>query len=150
MRHYAASQSAQANTAAVTLLHLVGTASVRPRIYECVLGSAVAPVDQAASYTVNRTTAAGTLTAVTPQALDSTDPAASSAAGGKPVTTEPTYTAGAVILQFPLHQRPTYRWLAYDMERALVLPASAAAGAGLRAQSVTTAFNVDYMIHFGE
>ena len=149
MRHYVGSVAAQPNTDEVTLLTLVGTAAIRPKIYEVVIGSAVAPVDQAARYTIERTTAMGTLTAVVEEPTDPTDPASGGTMAGAPVTGEPTY-AGAPIWQLPLHQRPTYRWLAYDMERALKLAASTTAGAGLATRAVTTAFNVDPMIYWAE
>jgi len=150
MRTYCASQAAIANTVNVTIQTLVGTAAVKPRIIEVGVGSAVAPVDQAARYTIERTTAMGTLTALTEEKVSETeDPAPAGIATGRAVTTEPTYT-GQPIWQVPLHQRPTYRWLCYDIERALGLPASTTNGVGMITRAVTTAFNIDPIIYWVE
>lgn len=137
------------NTAAKTILGLTSAATVRPKIYDLTIGSDATPADMAAEYVLQRYTAAGTATAVTPQALDSGDPA-SLCAAGEAHTVEPTYTANAILLQFALNQRATYRWVAAPGGE-IVLPATAANGVGLAVISVSgTPVNVNATIHFEE
>lgn len=136
------------NTSSITMLELRSTAAIRPRIYDFMLGSPATPADQAATYTLNRTTTAATsATAITPQALDPGDPAATATAVGNHQN-EPVYTAGAVLLKIALNQRASFRWVAAPGGE-LVLPASAA-GVGLRAVQVTSAFATDSVLHFEE
>lgn len=115
--------------ASVTILGLTSATTIRPKIYEIVFGSGATPADQAFNMQVNRFTAAGTSTAVTPKALDPGDPA-SLAAGGENHTAEPTYTADAVLLSFSINQQATFRWVC-PPEEGLVSPATAANGLGL-------------------
>jgi hypothetical protein len=121
------SQNAAAST---TILGLTSAATIRPHVYELVFGSSATPADQAFNMQVNRYTAAGTATSVTPQALNTSDPA-SLASAGEDHTVEPTYTAGAVMLSFSINQQSTFRW-AVPPEEGIVLPATAANGVGLR------------------
>jgi hypothetical protein len=128
---------------------LTATAAVRPAIYDLNLGSEAAPVSQAARYTLNRTTAIGTTTALTPQALDPSDPAATATAGQQAITGEPTYTAGAIVLQFALNQQATFRWVCAPGS-PLLTPATAGSGIGLRAAVVSAAYVVSPNIFFAE
>ena len=89
----------------------IGAGTRRGKIYDVMFGSEATPADAAILWTVRRYTAAGTATAVTPQALDAAD-AAFSGVAGENHTIEPTYTAGAIVLNVPLNQRATYRWVA--------------------------------------
>ena len=137
------------NTVTTTQGGLTSAATIRPAIYDLTLGSEAAPVDQAARYNLERYTAAGTSTAVVPQALDPGDPA-SLAAAGENHSVEPTYTAAAILLSFPLHQRATYRWVANGPGREIKLPATAANGVGLITRSVSSAFVITCTMHFEE
>lgn len=119
-------QNAAAST---TILGLTSATTIRPKLYELVFGSAATPADQAFNMQVNRYTAAGTSTGVTPQAADPADPAALAAAGENH-TVEPTYTAGAVMLSFSINQQATFRWVV-PPEEGIVAPATAANGLGL-------------------
>lgn len=137
------------NTAATTILGLTSAATVRPKIYDLTLGSDATPADAAAEYVLQRYTAAGTSTAVTPQALDNGDPAALASAG-EAHSAEPTYTANAIMLQFAVNQRATYRWVAVPGGE-IVLPATAANGVGLQVISLSgSAYNVNVCMHFEE
>ena len=137
------------NTAAKTILGLTSAATVRPRIYDFILGSDATPADMAAEYALQRYTAAGTATAVTPQLLDPGDPA-SLCSAGQAHTVEPTYTANALLLQVAVNQRATFRWVAAPGGE-IVLPATAANGVGLQVISVSgTPVNVNSTIHFEE
>ncbi len=135
------------NTVNVSMLELRSTTAVKPVIYDVVLGSAATPADQAAQYSLNRTTTAGTSTTVTPQALDPDSPAATSN-GQENHSAEPTVTANAILLTFSLNQRATFRWVAAP-DGGLVLPA-AVNGVTLRGVIVTSAVIVESMFHFAE
>ena len=137
------------NTAATSILGLTSPATIRPKIYDFMLGSDATRADNAAEYVLQRYTAAGTATAVTPKALDPGDPA-SLAAAGEAHSAEPTYTADAIMLQFALNQRATFRWVAAPGGE-IVLPATAANGVGLQVIGIAgSAVNVNACMHFEE
>lgn len=148
VRRYAIDGSA-INTVNVTLLALEGATTIKPGIYDIVLGSAATPADQAAEYTLNRFTVAGTTTALAETPLDPDFPASLCTAGQPAITAEPTYTADEIVLAFSLNQRATFRWVAAP-DGELVIPATAANGLGLRGVIVTAAVIVESMIHFQE
>ncbi len=130
------------NTVDITVGGLTSAATIRPRIYEFSIGSAATPADQAAAYHLERYTAAGTSTAVVPQALDPADPASLLAATtGENHSVEPTYTAAAILMDIPVNQRATYRWFAVPGGE-IVMPATAANGIGLITRVVTSAYTV--------
>lgn len=136
------------NTAATTILELRSTTAIRPEIYDLISGSDATPADNAAEYNLQRTTTAGTSTAVTPQALDSGDPAATATAG-EAHSAEPTYTAAAILLNYMHNQRATFRWVAAP-EGEIVLPA-AANGVGVQSITVAgSAVNTGVTIHYAE
>ena len=137
------------NTANTSILGLTSAATIRPRIYDLIFGSDATPADMAAKYVLQRHTAAGTSTAVTPTALDPADPAALASAG-MAHTIEPTFTAGAILLHFALNQRATFRWVAVPGAE-LVLPATAANGATLRVITTNgTPVNTNCTIEYEE
>jgi hypothetical protein len=106
--------------------------ATRPRRiewYDTVFGSEAAAADNPFLYVLQRCTAPGTSTAVTPQNLDPAD-ATTECDAGENHTVEPTYTAGAILLEIPLNQRSTFRWLATEGGR-LVSPATASNGVGI-------------------
>lgn len=130
-RRYAISGNQNATTTAsdATILGLTSAATIRPSVYFLTVGSAATPADQAFNFQVQRFTAAGTSTAVTPQALDPADPAAL-AAGGTNHTAAPTYTASSALLSFSLNQQNTYKYETLP-EYGMKAPATAANGLGL-------------------
>jgi hypothetical protein len=131
-----------------TLAGVTSAATVRPVIYDLVVGCDATPADQATRFAVQRFTAAGTSTAFTPVAVDPGDPA-SLAAGGVNHTAEPTYTANAVLLTISLNQRATFRWVAAPGGE-LKMPATAANGLGLQSVAATGTARHDCVIHFEE
>lgn len=139
------------NTAATTLLGLTSAATIRPRVYDLILGSDATPADNAAEYVLQRYTVAGTATAVTPQALDPADPASLAASTtGEAHSVEPTYTANAILLQWAQNQRATFRWVAAP-NGEIVLPATAANGVGIQVIGIAgAAVNTNAMIHYDE
>ena len=128
MRRYS-SDGNQHAAASTTVLGLTSAATVRPHLYEVLFGSSATPADQAFNLQLNRYTAAGTGTSVTPQALDPGDPSALASAGENH-TVEPTYTSGAVMLSFSINQQATFRWVT-PPDEGIVLPATASNGVGL-------------------
>lgn len=113
--------------------------ATRPRrlkLYDLTMGSEATPADAALLWTLQRCTAAGTSTAVTPQPLDPADAATESDAGENH-TVEPTYTAGAILLNIALNQRATFRWVAAPGGE-LVFPATASNGFGIQTDTIST------------
>lgn len=136
------------NTASTTILALAGTTAVRPAVYDLISGSDATPADNAAEYNLQRHSAIGTSTSVTPQALNSGDPSATATAG-EAHTVEPTYTANAVMLNYMHNQRATFRWVAAP-DGEIVCPASTN---GLGVQVITvagSAVNTGVTIHYLE
>lgn len=103
----------------------------RGKLYDLMLGSEGTVADNPALWQVQRCTAAGTSTSVTPQPLDPAD-AATEMDAGTNHTIEPTYTANAFMLSIALNQRATFRWVAYDLAHAPTFPATASNGFGLK------------------
>lgn len=136
------------NTAATTILELRSTTAIRPAIYDLLSGSDATPADNAAEYNLQRTTTAGTSTAVTPQALDSGDPAATATAG-EAHSAEPTFTANAIMLNYMHNQRAAFRWVAAP-EGEIILPAAANGVAILSVTVAGSAVNTGATIHYVE
>ncbi len=136
------------NDADDTILALTSAVTIRPKVNEVLVGSGATPADNAAVYHLQRYTAVGTLTGVTPRPLDPADPAALASAGENH-TVEPTYTADLIMLVIPLNQRGTFRWVAAPGYQ-IILPAMANNGVGMRVVSTTAAVLVTAMIHFEE
>ena len=131
-----------------TVLGLTSTSAIRPAVYDVVFGSSATPADNALNWLMERYTAAGTSTAVTPQPLDPDDPAATSTAG-EDHTAEPTYTADSVLLNISANQRSTQRWVA-SPGGEIILPATAANGVGLEPVHSSFTGSVEAMLHFEE
>lgn len=150
-RKYSASGSGLLNGTSKTLIGLTSTAAVRPMILTVDIGTVASPADNAANYQIRRFTAAGTAAASPPtgQALDPNDPVAVVVVGLAVYSVEPTYTAGAHLLNISINMRNSYRWVAYPGGE-LRMPATAANGLGLQSISASTAFNVETCIHFEE
>jgi hypothetical protein len=147
-----AKYSVELNRTASTTASLgtIGADATRPRrgkLYDIILGSEASPADNAFKYTVQRCTALGTSTGVTPTALDPAN-AATEADAGENHTIEPTYTAGAVLLAIGLNQRATFRWVAAPGGE-LVYPATAANGLGVQTPSASTVA-ITATLHFEE
>lgn len=135
-------------TAGTTILGLTSASTIKPKIYDVIIGSDATPADQAAEYVLQRYTVAGTSTGVTPQPLDPDDPAALASAG-EAHSSGPTYTSNAILLQVALNQRATFRWVAAPGGE-LILPATAANGVGLQVISTTSAFNCNSTFYYEE
>mgnify|MGYP001434099450 CR=1 FL=1 len=98
----------------VTALVIGGGTTVKAAIYDLTFSCGSTPADQQFTWTVRRTTTLGTTTAETPEPLDPDAPAAIATAGKSAIAgAEPTY-AGIATLEFGLHQRAVYRWVARE------------------------------------
>jgi hypothetical protein len=131
-----------------SVLGLTSTTAIRPAVYDVIFGSNATPADNALNWLMERYTAAGTSTAVTPQALDSGDPAATAAAGENH-SAEPTYTANSVMLNISANQRSTQRWVA-SPGGEIILPASANNGVGLEPVHASFTGEVQATLHYEE
>ena len=126
-------------TGASTTLGLVEAQTTGLRrfaIYDIIMGSEASPTDSVNQWVVQRITADGTVTGVTPAPLDAAD-AAASAQGGENCTVEPTYTANTVMLSIPLNTRATFRWVAAPGSE-LVAPATNEAGFGFKTPTASS------------
>ncbi len=150
-RRYAGfGQTVTDSGAAQTLLTMFGATTIRPAIYDLIMGSAATPAEQAAAIQLERLTAVGTeATGFTPVALDPDDPASLADCGVGNFSSEPTYTAASTLLDFGLHQKATYRWVAAPGGE-LIVPATAANGIGVKAEEATAAYNIDTTLHWME
>lgn len=107
----------------------------RIKLYDLFFGSEATPADVGVLWQVQRSTAAGTSTAVTPQALDPADAAAVSVAGSN-FTVDPTLTANALPFTEPLNQRASFRWVAAPGSE-IVVPATASNGLAVRTPTLS-------------
>ena len=112
-----------------TMLCLNSATTERPAVYDILLGCGATPADLAGRWAVQRYSASGSATSVTPAPLNTSNPA-SNVTAGKTNTVEPTYTASTEMLLFGLNQRATFRWVAAPGGE-IVLPAVAASGIGI-------------------
>jgi hypothetical protein len=93
-----------------TGFNLIGSTAVRPRLYEFDYGSTpVAPVDQASTFQILRTTGIGTAGSTpTPAPLDNQEVAAVCTAG---INHSAEPTASTVLWALPLNHRASFRWI---------------------------------------
>lgn len=113
------------------------TTAQRNYIYEYLIGIALTPSDSQITHTLQRCSALGTSSAVTPGLVDPGDRVAQ-AAVGKNHTVEPTYTANAFAggEAIPINARATYRWVA-PPNAGLTHAATVGAGIGWQALHAT-------------
>ena len=114
-----------------TLLLLTATAAVRPKIFHFVLSTTGAAADGVLEWIIQRSTAVGTTTAVTPRNIDATDPTSAVATAGSNATTEPTYSANSSLFDEGVNQRATYTWNAWTEGAQLVATVAANNGIGI-------------------
>ena len=124
MALYATRTNFTAPAASDTIIHLKGSATIRPRLAELILGSDAAPVEQSGEYQIARTSTAGTtpVATLTVVKVDSFSPAAGTTAEGNGYTTEPT--PGDLLMDIPLHQKATFRFVAYPGRELCQTPAA--------------------------
>jgi hypothetical protein len=108
-----------------------GISTCRPKAFQFVVSTLGVASDSVIEWIVQRFTAAGTSTAVTPRNLDGSDPSVSAAVCGSNATVEPTYTANSSLFDEGINTRATYTWNAWTEGAQLVSPATAANGIGI-------------------
>lgn len=148
-RTYAVVGPSEAGTANKTAVTVIAATTVRPEVIELIASISTAPADQNMQCAAARFTAAGTAASnPTPKPLDSSDVAAVATAG---IThsAEPTYTAAESLLDFYLHFRGTFRWVAQE-GRGLKAPATAANGIGTRLVAASASGTLRATVHWVE
>lgn len=139
-------------TASITLpVASVTAAAASPRrfkVYDMVVGSEATPQDSIFLWRCFYVTAPGTATAVTPQALDISDTIASTVVGNENHTIDAT-PSGVSVLQIPLNQRATFRWVAAPGGE-LIAPATTTDGFALYTPTASALIAVSATIHFDE
>ena len=133
------------------IINLTGSAAIRPKLYDLMIGSDATPGDQAGEFVVNRSTTTGTGgSAITPEPLDPLTVAATAAAtGGTYATAQPTDTSASELLMIALNQRATFRWVAAPGGE-LIATATAANGLFLRSVGHTGTPNINASMHHEE
>lgn len=148
-RRYSTDGQRAVGSSSQTCLTLISASTIRPVLYEIVVGSTATPADNAIEWIWQRFTAVGSAgAAVTPFALDPNDPAAL-ATSGENHSSEPTYTANAILLRFAQNQRATIRWVA-SAGGGLRAPATANNGIGARPDHASFTGNVECTHHHEE
>jgi hypothetical protein len=150
-RRYAVSIAGQTNTAGKVLWDILATATVRPTLYDLIIGSHATPADNSCQYEVYLAADAGTTptASVTPKALDATDPAATASSHKGIYSVDPAVSGGA-LLEIPLNLRCTFRWIATPGGELI---ASAATTSGFLFKSIAvsgSAYTVDTVAHYWE
>ena len=120
----------------------------RAAIFDMMFGADGTAADNVVVYKADRQTSTGTRTAVTPPPLDGGDAAALITCGAN-TTIEPIVTAATQLVEIPVNQRASYRWVAAPGGE-LIVPATNVAGIGIRAKSPAYTSTVGTTVHFQE
>jgi hypothetical protein len=130
MAKYSASGTQTLAASVKTALGLTSNATTPNRLwlYNFFVADQGTPADNVVIHTLQRITAAGTSTGVTPTKLDPADRAAQTV-GGETHSAEPTYTSNEELLEIPINTRNTLQWMAAPGSE-LVAPATANNGFG--------------------
>ena len=139
-------------TSLTTALTVGSNASTAQRntLDEYVLSIQLTPSDSQISWTIQRCTALGTSTAVTPAGADDGGDRAAQAAVGKNHTVEPTLTANAFIVEaLNLNARATYRWVA-GPGQVLLTPATTGNGLAFLALHASRTEDFGVQSHWSE
>lgn len=148
-RRYSVNGRTVLSTSLKTLLGLTGGTTMRPAIYQIQVGVITTPADLALEWLVQRSTAAGTSTAVTPNKLDPADPAAI-CTSGQTHTVEPTYTSTEIPFDLGFHQKASAIWQAWDQLSMIRIPATSANGIGIQSLHASATPTAIATIHYDE
>lgn len=122
-------------------------------IYEFEMGASDVPnsTDCPVNWDCSVQTAAGTITALTPNPIDvGGGDAAALLTYGANATAEGTITANSSLFFLPLNQRASQRWIARDEKSALIVPAVNLKGIAMRAKSPNYASTVGWNAYISE
>lgn len=148
-RRYAIDGDQTITTPADSALGLTSVATTRPEVYYVCVGIEGTPADNTFVYNIQRYTAAGAGTTVTPTSIDPGDPASLCTGCLENHTTEPTYTAALILWRLGLNARASHSWWA-DAYGALKSPATAANGVGLYTVHASATPDFSATFHFAE
>jgi len=140
------------NTASATvpMICAMATATNQIGIYEINAGSD-ASADNAVKYAIFRVSARGTSSAsITANAVDQNTTQSALTTWDTTWNINPTITATSQILQWAMHQRATYRWVAYDYTKLLKSQAGTGKGMCLESVVVSSAFNGVWSFEYDE
>jgi hypothetical protein len=113
----------------------------RIELYQLILSSAATPADNSIEWIVQKTSTAGTSTAVTPTDVDDASNTAVGAAG-QTFTAEPTAVSNTILLDIGLNQRSPYTVvLGPGFEWPIANTASRGIGVGAKHPSATPTVN---------
>lgn len=147
---FAAGVASGTDKTILNLFQSAATPTSRAAIFDLVVGSVATPADQAAKFSLGRTTAVGTEgSGFTPVNLDPAGPAGQCDAGIGTFSVEPTYTASKELLVFSLNQRATFRWVAAPGAE-LLLTATQNNGIGTKTKSSTSTQAYETTVFFQE
>lgn len=142
-------QGSNDDTTHAAILGLTSATTIKPKIYDLIIGSDAVAADNAVELVLQRYTAAGSGDDITPRPLDPDDPAALAAAKENH-TADPTFTDDLVLLQIGMNQRATFRWVAAPGGE-IVLPAATANGVGLQTINLSASpYNTNVTMHYEE
>jgi hypothetical protein len=147
MKRYGVAGISNLQAAPATIIGITGASTVRPVLYDLIIGNATAVAAQALVVGVFLYTAAGTSTAVTPALLMANDVVAQCTAG-QTHTVEPTYT-GAAILSIPLNAQASFRFVCAPYGE-IVGAATTANGIGVKVTSSTATLQENATANFWE
>lgn len=128
---------------------IVSATSVRPRITRVNVGARTTMSDTALQWILQRITATGTGTSVTPQATDPANASLNLHTAAQAHSSEPTYTSGAVLWQQSIHVRAPFV-LYLDGDSAVILPATANNGVGVKCVHASATPDVDVTMEVKE
>ena len=116
------------------------------KLYDILVGTSGLPADNYMEFDLSRQTAAGTSSAIIPNALDGAIRAAGTV-GSANFTAEGTITALSSLFYVGVNQRASYRWVAAPGSE-FIIPATNLAGVALRARSGGyTGFATGQLLH---
>ena len=146
----AGTKQAMAATYKTLVVLKAATATLtRAMVYDILMGTNGTPADNSMEFNVERQTADGTATAITPNPLDNTVRAAGTV-GAANATVEGTIPAlTSSLLYIGINQRASYRWVA-SPGGELIIPAVNLAGLALRALAPTYTGTATGAMHFEE
>lgn len=122
----------------------------RFKTYDLTVGASVSPVDNAAEYSLFRATG-GTPLGATPTvvALDPADVATESVPLAALTSVDAEPTGRTSMVNFPLNQRATFRWVASPGSE-LITPATSNAGFGMTKLFTSSAFAYECVVLWEE
>lgn len=134
---------------AMSLTAATGATTLRKAaIYDISFGADGTPADNYLVYKADRQSTVGTGTSATPTPLDAGD-AAALITGNVNSTIEPSVTANTQLLEIPVNQRASYRWVAAPGGE-LIVPATNTTGIGIRAKSASYTGTINAALHYWE